>query len=163
MNESSIRANSSRKFTLDPTNGLCGILLVATGGFFAFQSLDLEIGTSLRMGPGYFPLALSLVLVLLGLVILVQSLRVSGEAMGPIAWRGIFFILPAPIFFGLTVRGLGFVPSLFLTCLIASFASMRMNILTALMLSVAITLFSIAVFSYGLSLPFQRFGPWWPF
>ena len=33
------------------------------------------------------------------------------------------FILPAPIFFGLTVRGLGFVPALFLTALIAAFAS----------------------------------------
>ena len=46
-------------------------------------------------------------------------MRVEGEPIGPIAWRGMLFILPAPIFFGLTVRGLGFVPSLFLTALIA--------------------------------------------
>ena len=30
----------------------------------------------------------------------------------------------------------------------------------ALVLSVALTLFSVLVFSYGLGLPFQRFGPW---
>ncbi len=163
MNKPSLRGTTSRKFTLDPTNGLCGILLIGAGAFFAFQSLSLELGTSLRMGPGYFPLALSLVLVLLGLVIFIQAMRASGEPIGPIAWRGMLFILPAPIFFGLTVRGLGFVPSLFLTCLIAAFASMRMKVTTALALSFAITLFSLVVFSYGLSLPFQRFGPWWPF
>ncbi|WP_343315612.1 tripartite tricarboxylate transporter TctB family protein [Brucella sp. BE17] len=163
MNKPSIQDAASRKFKLDPANGICGVLLIVTGAFFAFQSLDLELGTSLRMGPGYFPLVLSFVLVLLGLVILVQSVRVLGEPIGPVAWRGMLFILPAPIFFGLTVRGLGFVPSLFFTCLIASFASMRMKAVTALALSFAMTVFSIVVFSYGLSLPFRRFGPWWPF
>ncbi len=154
---------SPDKFSIDPVNGICGALLAATGVFFACQSLGLELGTSTRMGPGYFPLALSIILIALGLIILVQATRFSGESIGPIAWRGMFFILPAPIFFGLTVRGLGFVPSLFLTCLIASFASMRMKLLHAIILSAAITAFSVLVFSYGLGLPFQRFGPWWPF
>jgi hypothetical protein len=80
--------------------------------------------------------------------------------MTSIAWRGIFFILPAPIFFGLTVRGLGFVPSLFLSALIASFASHKMKPMMAVLLSAAITVFSVLVFNYGLGLPFQRFGPW---
>lgn len=145
---------------IDPINGVCGALLIATGIFFALQSWSLDIGTALRMGPGYFPLLLAGVLVLLGVVILVQATRVEGEPIGDISWRGMLFILPAPIFFGLTVRGLGFVPALFVTSLIASFASLRMKPLTALVLSVAITIFSVAVFSYGLKLPFERFGPW---
>lgn len=148
------------KLSIDPTNGACGALLAAAGAFFAIQALGLELGTSLRMGPGYFPLVLSLVLVALGLVIIVQATRVEGEPIGPIAWRGMAFILPAPIFFGLTVRGLGFVPSLFFTCLIAAFASTRMKPLPALVLAAAVTLFSVVVFSYALGLPFQRFGPW---
>ena len=83
----------------------------------------------------------------------------SGRSPGA-AW---LFILPAPIFFGLTVRGLGFVPALFLTALIAAFASRRMKPGMALVLCAALTLFSVAVFSYALGLPFQRFGPWLPF
>ncbi|TCL69856.1 tripartite tricarboxylate transporter TctB family protein [Rhizobium sp. BK251] len=149
-----------KSVSFDTTNALCGALLTGTGLFFGFQSLSLETGTALRMGPGYFPLVLSAVLALLGLVILVQSFRVEGEPIGPIAWRGALFILPAPIFFGLTVRGLGFVPSIFLTALIACFASQRMGVLPALLLSVLLTIFSVAVFSYGLGLPFERFGPW---
>ena len=151
-----------KPFAIDRTNGLCAALFIFFGAFFALQSLSLEIGTALRMGPGYFPLVLAIVLILLGAIILVQAIRVEGEPIGPMAWRGMLFILPAPIFFGLTVRGLGFVPSIFLTALIAAFASGRMKPLTALVLSAGLTLFSVLVFSYALGLPFQRFGPWLP-
>lgn len=152
-----------KNFAIDPANGACGAIFVASGAFFAIQSLGLELGTTFRMGPGYFPLVLATALVLLGLVVIVQATRVEGEPIGPIAWRGMAFILPAPIFFGLTVRGLGFVPSIFLTCLIAAFASTRMKPLAAVVLATAVTLFSVVVFSYALGLPFQRFGPWLPF
>ena len=70
------------------------------------------------------------------------------------------FILAAPILFGITVRGLGFVPSLFLCALVACFASTRMKPLMAVALSAGVTIFSVAVFSYGLGLPFRLFGPW---
>ncbi|WEX89928.1 tripartite tricarboxylate transporter TctB family protein [Sinorhizobium garamanticum] len=149
-----------KSISFDTTNALCGSILTAVGLFFVWQSLSLELGTAFRMGPGYFPLLLSCVLTLLGAVILVQSARVQGEPMGAIAVRGMFLILPAPIFFGLTVRGLGFVPSIFFTALIACFASHRMKPHWALAISLALTVFSVAVFSYGLNLPFERFGPW---
>jgi len=149
-----------RNLTFDRTNALCGALFVATGLFFLVQSLGLEIGTAFRMGPGYFPLVLSGILMLLGLVIVVQAARVQGEPIGPLAWRGMLFILPAPILFALLVRGLGFVPAIFITALVASYASSRMTVVMALILSVLVTIFSVAVFSYGLGLPFERFGPW---
>ncbi|MBU1316921.1 MAG: tripartite tricarboxylate transporter TctB family protein [Alphaproteobacteria bacterium] len=149
-----------RSSKFDTTNLLCGLLFIGLGLFFAIQSLTLDLGTAFRMGPGYFPLILACALILFGGIILVQSLRIEGEAIGHIAWRGMLFILPAPIFFGLTVRGLGFVPAIFLAALIASFASSKMKPLTALVLSFCLTIFSILVFSYGLGLPFRRFGPW---
>lgn len=149
-----------KSFSIDPVNGLCGALFITFGAFFGINSLSLDLGTTFRMGPGYFPLVLSGLLVLLGLVILVQATRMQGEPLGPIAWRGMAFILPAPIFFGLTIRGLGFVPAIFFTALIAAFASHKMKAPIALVLAALLTAFSIAVFSYGLGLPFQRFGPW---
>ncbi len=149
-----------KSISFDSTNAICGTIFVALGVFFAYQSFNLELGTTFRMGPGYFPLALAIVMTLLGVVILVQSTRIEGEPIGPIAWRGVLFILPAPIFFGLTVRGLGFVVALFFTALIACFASQKMRPLMAVALSFGITVFSVAVFSYALGLPFERFGPW---
>ena len=109
---------------------------------------------------GGMPLALSVLLIGLGLVILFSALRQVGEPVGIIAWRGILFITLAPIIFGLTVRGLGFVGSVFITALFASFASFRMKPLYAVALSTALTAFSTLVFSYALGLPFERFGPW---
>ena len=145
---------------IDTTNGLCGALLIVFGLFFAFQSLSMDLGTALRMGPGYFPLVLSGILVLVGIVILIQATRVASEPIGPLAWRGMLLILPAPIFFGLTVRGLGFVPAVFITAFIASFASVRMKPLAAFVLSAGVAIFSYLVFTKGLGLPFRPFGPW---
>ncbi|MEO9339134.1 tripartite tricarboxylate transporter TctB family protein [Mesorhizobium sp. SB112] len=149
-----------KSYSIDPSNGLCGAIFVGAGLFFLMQSLDLEIGTAFRMGPGYFPLVLACIMIILGIVIFVQALRVEGEPIGHIAWRGMAFILFAPIFFGLTVRGLGFVPAIFFTGLIAAFASSRMKPGVALLLVAGLTIFSVVVFSYALGLPFQRFGPW---
>lgn len=146
--------------SVDKVNGLAGLFFIALGAFFAVQAYGLELGTTFRMGPGYFPLVLALILVLLGIIVLIQATRVHGEPLGPIAWRGLFLILPAPIIFGLTVRGLGFVPSLFLTALIASFASTRMTVVKAVAVSAAVTIFAALVFIEALGLPFRLLGPW---
>lgn len=147
----------------DSTDIATGLLLMAASAFFGWQTTGLEIGSSLRMGPGYFPMVLSGLLFLLGLLIFLKAFGRDGEPFGGIAWRGIAFILPAPVFFGLTVRGLGFVPALFLTALIAAQASARMKPAYALLLAVVVTIVSTLVFSYGLGLPFRRFGPWLQF
>lgn len=145
----------------DPTDAIAGVVFIAFGLGFGLSSwLGLEIGTALRMGPGYAPLVLAVVLTILGVLILLSAVRSAGEEVGRLAWRGMAFLLPAPILFGLTVRGLGFVPALFLATLLAAFASPKMRVWEALLLAVAVTVFSTLVFSYALGLPFRRFGPW---
>jgi Tripartite tricarboxylate transporter TctB family len=153
-----------KNITIDWTDALAGVLFIAFGLLFGVQSLGLDIGTAFRMGPGYFPLVLSGILILLGVLVVASAFHDRGsEGIGTLAWRGVLFILPAPVFFGLTVRGLGFVPAIFLTTLIAALASMKMRLHWALLLSVGVTVFATLVFSYGLGLPFRRFGPWLAF
>lgn len=137
-----------------------GLLFVIFGLGFGIGALNLELGTTLRMGPGYFPLVLAVILVGLGLAIMATALRSVGEAVGTYAWRGMVFILGAPVFFGLTVRGLGFVPAIFVATLIASLAGLKMRPLYAVGLAIAVTIFCTLVFSVALGLPFRRFGPW---
>ncbi len=137
-----------------------GVLFVGIGATFGATALGLEMGSTLRMGPGYFPMLLSVLLVLLGLAICINSFRQMHIAVEPYAWRGMVFILGAPVFFGLTVRGLGFVPSIFLTTLLAAFAGLKLRPLQAVLLAAAVTLFCTLVFSVALGLPFRRFGPW---
>ncbi|SEN25262.1 Tripartite tricarboxylate transporter TctB family protein [Loktanella fryxellensis] len=147
---------------INKTDAAAGGLFIAVGVLFAVQSMGMEIGTALRMGPGYFPLVLSGVMILLGAAIVFTAFSSEDEPVGTLAWRGMMFILPAPIFFGLTVRGLGFVPSIFFTTLIAARAALKMSWLASLILSVAVMIFCTLVFSVGLGLPFRRFGPWLP-
>jgi hypothetical protein len=139
-----------------------GFVFILFGLGFGVAGAGLEIGSGLRMGPGYFPMVLAALLCVLGLIIAFTSLRSIPEAIGPIAWRGMVFILGAPVFFGLTVRGLGFLPTIFLTTLIASGAALKLRPLQAVFLAVGVTVFCTLVFSVALGLPFRRFGPWLP-
>lgn len=146
--------------TFDKENAVCGAFFVLAGLIFGYQSLQVDLGSWLRIGPGGMPLVLSGLLILMGVIIFVGAINVQGEPVGKIAWRGMFFILLAPIIFGLTVRGLGFVPAVFITALFASFASYRMKWWMGLLLAFALAIFSMLVFSYGLGLPYERIGPW---
>jgi hypothetical protein len=139
-----------------------GIVFILFGLGFGVAALDLDMGTPLRMGPGYFPMFLAVLLTGLGIAVAISSIGSVGEAVGAYAWRGMAFILAAPVFFGLTVRGLGFVPSIFFTTLIAALAGLKMKPLYALGLALAVTVFCTLVFSVALGLPFRRFGPWLP-
>ena len=139
-----------------------GLLFILFGLIFGLKGLGLEMGTTLRMGPGYFPMVLAVLLAGLGAAIVISAFGSVGEAVGTYAWRGMVFILAAPVFFGLTVRGLGFVPSIFFTTLIAGLAGLKMKPLQAVGLAVGVTIFTTLVFSYALGLPFRRFGPWLP-
>lgn len=146
--------------TVNLRDSIAGAVFVALGGWFAVNALALDIGTAFRMGPGYFPLILAGILILLGVVIVVRALRAGPGPIGPVPWRGLLFILPAPIVFGLVVRGLGMVLALVIVVLLVSFASRSMRPLTAGCLAVGLTAFCLLVFSYGLGLPLPRFGPW---
>jgi hypothetical protein len=149
-----------KSYTIDPTNGLAGALFILVGIFFGVQALNLELGTAFRMGPGYFPLVLSGLLILLGGIILISAFRTRSEPMGGFPLRGMLLILAAPVLFGILVRGLGFVPAIFVTAFVASFASRRMTVPMAAIIAVCLAAFATAVFIYGLELPFRPVGPW---
>jgi Tripartite tricarboxylate transporter TctB family len=139
-----------------------GLLFILFGLGFGIAALGLDMGTTLRMGPGYFPMVLAILLIGLGVAIVITATGTAGEAVGAYARRGMVFILAAPIFFGLTVRGLGFVPSIFITTLIAATAGPKLKPLHALALAIVVTIFCTLVFSVALGMPFRRFGPWLP-
>ena len=77
-------------------------------------------------------------------------------------WRAAGLILAALVVFGLTVRGLGLVPSIFVTSLLASLASRETRIPLAVLLAVGLTLLCIAIFVFALSLRLPLVGPWIP-
>lgn len=137
-----------------------GGVFIAIAGLFALGTLDLKIGTALRMGPGYFPLLLAGVLAVIGAVILIKAIGRPNVSLGEVSWRGSALILIAPIVFGLTVRWLGLAPSVALAVLIASFASRRSTVKLAVILTLTLTVFCVVVFQKMLGVPIPIFaGP----
>jgi len=115
------------------------------------------------MGPGYFPLALGGILVLLGLLIVGKGF-VSGAGaegrLGGVPWRALCLIVLAVLFFGLTVRGLGLVPATAVTALLTALASHRTGILAAVAIAAGLTVLCVLVFLLALQLRLPMFGPW---
>lgn len=147
--------------TLNRKDAICGLVFVVIGLLFAVVGRDLELGSATRMGPGYFPLVLCGLMILIGLVIAVRAIgQPPGEPFGGVPWRAILLILPAIVFFGYAVRGVGLVPAVMTVALACGFASRKMTVLLAVSLSILLAVFCSAVFVYGLGLPIQLFGPW---
>lgn len=137
-----------------------GLAFVALGVLFVAGSLALDLGTPLRMGPGFFPLILAGLMIVIGVAILLQGLQHAPAGTVSVPWRGIVLLLAAPIVFGATIRGLGLVPAVALVVVISAYASRRMTLPLAVSVTVGLTLFCVLVFHVGLNLPIRLFGPW---
>jgi Tripartite tricarboxylate transporter TctB family len=137
-----------------------GLLFIAIAALFALGTQELALGTARKLGPGAFPLMLSGVLGLLGLIILVKGVRNPAAHEMALPWRGIVLIALAPILFGLTVRGLGMVASIAIVVAVSAYSSRRMSLKLALALIVGLTIFCVLVFHVGLGLPVRLVGPW---
>jgi hypothetical protein len=140
---------------------LAGGTFVAFGLAFAITASTYEVGSALRMGPGYFPLVLGSFLVLLGILIAVKGF-VAGEGgeIGPVPWRAAALLVAALLFFGYTVRGLGLVPSLFVTVFLAAMAGRQPRVIPAVVIAGALTALSVLIFVIALQLRLPYFGAW---
>lgn len=125
--------------------GVAVVALVASQGY--------SLGTSTKMGPGYFPIVLSLVLGGLGLVLVARSLVLSGEALEAFHARAIAVLVVAIVAFGLLIDKLGLVVSLGLVTAFSAAASSKFRGLEVLALSVFVTLISVLIFVVALRLP----------
>jgi hypothetical protein len=140
---------------------LAGLIFVAFGLIFAIGATTYEIGSTLQMGPGYLPLVLGGLLVVLGGVIVAKGfVDAEGGSIGTVPWRALGLILGAIVFFGLTVRGLGLVPTVFIATLMSAFASHRTGVVSALLIAAGLTALCVVVFVVALSLRLPLVGPW---
>ena len=145
-----------------PRDLVGGLVVMTIGAGFLLSGQALDLGSSLRMGPGYFPTILSILMIALGAVITALALRrpSSEGAFGHLPWRGLVLIIGASLLFGLTLRGLGLGPVLLLVVLAAAWASRYASLRTSLALSVGLAGFCAFLFIQLLGLPLPLTGPW---
>lgn len=145
-----------------PRDLIAGMLIIALGAGFFLSSQNLAFGTAIRMGPGYFPTILSILLILLGIGITLLALRhpSDGTPFGKVAWKAVVLVLGSTILFGLTMRGLGLAPTVVIVVLLAASASHYARLRTALCLAVGLAAFCCFLFIKGLGVPLPLTGPW---
>lgn len=148
------------EFIKNPKDFFAGLLFLTIVAIFASGLVELPIGTAFRMGPGYFPMVLLIILAALAIAILVNGLRTKGEPLGTIPWRGLFMITAPIVFFGATLKGLGLILSLGITVFATTLASRQWDIPYAVGTTVVLVVFCWFVFVWGLGLPISLRGPW---
>lgn len=140
---------------------LAGAIFIGFGLAFAITSATYDLGTPLRMGPGFFPLVLGATLVVLGVAIVVKAF-VAGPAgpVGPVPWRALVLLVAALFFFGYFVRALGLVPTLLVAVTLAALAGRSVRVIPAVVIAACLTALSVLIFVVLLQLRLPLIGPW---
>ena len=146
-----------------------GLMFVGVGIAFAWGATNYNIGDAARMGPGYFPFMLGILMALVGLLVIwgaLQSTRTVSEKIGKWAWRPLFYVISANVVFGILLAGLrgiglpafGLIVAIYALTFVASMAQAEWKFTTTFILATALAIGSYLVFVLALKLQF----PVWP-
>ena len=140
------------------TDVLAGSIFIGFGAFVLAYGSRYPMGTSSRMGPGYYPMIMAGVLVLLGIVLAGRSLRAGsltqpGNVVGRVNPRPIILVLAATLTFGLLIDPGGLILAAVILIMLARAAEPTFRVVEAGVLALALVAFVTLVFWYGLGLP----------
>ena len=146
-----------------------GLMFMGVGVALAWGATTYNIGTGARMGPGYFPLMLGVLLAVIGAAITFTALvfeTEGGDKIGKWAWKPLFFVIAANVVFGLLLAGLpgikfpafGLIVAIYALVFIASMAEAGWKFKTTLILATVLAIGSYLAFVAALKLQF----PVWP-
>ncbi len=144
-------------------------MFVVVGAGFAAGASQYSLGSGAKMGPGYFPLVLGVLLAIIGIAVTFTSLVVEtedGDKVGKFAWKPLFFIITANLVFGACIGGLpmiglkplGLIVGIYLLTYIASHAGEEHNFKEVAVLATILAALSYVAFIVLLKLQF----PVWP-
>lgn len=139
------------RLTKDLASGLMfggfglGATIVASGYGF---------GTPARMGPGFFPIVIGVLLMAMGFALVVQSLRhpETDEPVERLHFRPLFFISLAIACFGILIEEKGLIAALVVLIVIARFAGREGSMLELAVMVVVLIAVAVGIFVYGLNI-----------
>jgi hypothetical protein len=146
-----------------------GLMFMVAGIAFAWGATNYTIGEGARMGPGYFPLMLGILLAGIGAAVVFEALVVEtedGEKIGTFAWKPLFYIIASNVAFGICLGGipkigipsLGLIVGIYVLTFIAARAGDEFKLKEVAILATLLAILSYVAFVWGLKLQF----PVWP-
>jgi hypothetical protein len=144
------------------------ILLVVLGTGVILVSRGYGIGSLGRMGSGFVPLTLGVLLVLVGIGIGVtaagstqspdKAVDTGAGLHGLVDWRSWLGILGSVIAFIVVGRTLGMVPATFAVVFISALSDRGNTIRHAALLALALTVAGVVIFHFGLRIQMPLFS-----
>ena len=135
-----------------------GIMFLAFGAVAVYISRDYPMGSAMRMGPGYFPTYLGILMMGMGLIVAVKGFVVGSEPIGRWAFRPLLILGLGVIAFGYVMQLAGFIPALVVLIVLASFAGRDFRPVELVILSIVLIAGAVGVFIYGIGLPYPLWG-----
>lgn len=137
-----------------------GIMFFLLGVGFAIKATDYNMGTAARMGPGYFPFWLGVLMGIIGAAIALGATapRATSTSVGKFDFKILFIIVGSVILFGVVLPKIGLILSLLMLVLLSSLASHEHDWKTSILNAIFLTILCWAAFIRGLGLVF----PLWP-
>lgn len=140
---------------LSPINDvdvLSGLIFTGLGAGVVYASTSYDFGSIARMGPGFFPRVLGILLTILGLVITTRGVLTPRAKLTIERLRPIVAIGGSLVAFGWILPRFGFAPALIASCLLAMAAIQRSSLKEMALLPILLCAFCSIVFIYGLGL-----------
>lgn len=142
-----------------------GLMFMGVGAAFAWGATTYKVGEGARMGPGYFPLILGVLMAILGIAITFKSLvveTVGGDKIGKWAWKPLVYIIAANLLFGVLLGGLpsiklpamGLIVGIYVLTFVASMAETGWKVKNTFILATVLAVGSYIAFVKVLKLQF---------
>ena len=132
-----------------------GLLYIAFGSAAVAIGRGYALGTAARMGPGYFPVLVGAVLVIVGLVVAARGVLAKSERLQRLMIAPLALVLAAVLLFAVTIEKLGLVVAVLAVVVVGYLANARWRPLELVLLAGLLTAASVLIFYYGLKLPFK--------
>jgi len=139
---------------------IAGLMYIGIGSFFAILARGYQMGTAAKMGSGYFPFWLGVLLASIGAYVVLRSLAPGQieEKLPKISIPSVLWVTGSVLVFAISLPILGLVASVFLLVVVSAMASHEFSWKGAVLNAVFLIGFTYAAFVWGLKLQF----PVWP-
>lgn len=147
-----------------------GLMFIGFGLFFIIFSLGTpefidrivgtrliagyQMGSSVRMGPAYFPVVLGGLLAFLGLLVVFDSIVEEGPKVAKFHFRPLIFVAVSSLAFAYLLKPLGLVLASVALVFISAYGGHEFKWKEVAIMSVVLIIFSVLVFVKALALPF---------
>jgi hypothetical protein len=144
------------RFYVTP-DGQAGLFFALFGAFVAWQSTQYSLGRASQMGPGMFPLALGVLLVVVGLLVTAKAVRAEQPVAPPFEWRSAVVITGAILLSDALLLTAGLFVAIPALVLVASLAARNSRIASVLISAAGLTIMAWLLFIVGLNLRIPLF------